>query len=107
MDPVAPQPDDRMTDKEQEALAAGDYFEVSGSRGWSAVSTVMARHIQRELDRLVPRRWIQFVDLSGATVRIRPADIRLVGQCSTDQRAFRRAFDRALDAEDEEWGRSK
>ncbi len=40
------------------------------------VSTVMARHIERELDRKPRRQWIKFVDVAGARVRIRASVIK-------------------------------
>ncbi len=88
-----------------EVPAPADYFAVNatGRRMWP-VSTRMATHILRELDRWFPPRWIRFVDLSGAAIQVRPREIVDVTQCSADQRAQRREFWRAIDREeDAEW----
>lgn len=97
-----PQPTGTMgkNEKEKEIPAAEDYFAINGRNcGWWPVSTTMARHVLRQLDRVIPPRWIQFVDLSGATVRVRPDEIADVTQCSAEQRASRRAFRDALQEE--------
>lgn len=88
-----------------EVPAPVDYFAISATdrRMWP-VSTRMAAHILRELDRWFPPRWIRFVDLSGAAIQVRPREIVDVTQCSADQRALRREFWRAIDREeDAEW----
>jgi hypothetical protein len=90
----------------EEVPAPVDYFIVGATEHrWWPVSTPMARHVLRQLDRLVSPRWIRFVDLSGATVQIRPGEIVDVTQCSAEQRAWRRWFDRTLREEYEngEW----
>ncbi|HEX7917812.1 MAG TPA: hypothetical protein VF454_00335 [Gemmatimonadales bacterium] len=95
-----------MTDKEKEATqvpaAPLDYFVVTTrSCAWWPVSTVMARHIERQLDRLIPTRWIRFVELSGATILVRADEIIDIAQCSADQRAERRAFGALMQQERE------
>lgn len=99
-----------MTDKEKEVTQvpapALDYFAVNTkSCGWWPVSTVMARHIARQLDRMIPTRWIRFVELSGATILVRAEEITDITQCSADQRAERRAFGALMqrEREDERW----
>jgi hypothetical protein len=80
-----------------EVPAPVDYFIIGTTdQRWWPVSTPMARHILRQLERLIPPRWIRFVDLSGATVQVRPGEIVDVTQCSAEQRAWRRRFDRFL-----------
>jgi hypothetical protein len=90
---------------EKKVPVAEDYFAINGKHcGWWAVSTPMARHVLQQLDRMIPPRWIHFVDLSGATVRVRPSEIADVTQCSKEQRAARRALGAALDEErDDRW----
>jgi len=89
-----------MAKEEKEVPVAGDYFAINGKNcGWWPVSTPMARHVMRQLDQVIPPRWIHFVDLSGATVRVRPSEIADVTQCSAEQRASRRAFNAALNDE--------
>jgi hypothetical protein len=50
------------------------------------VSPVMAKHIERELDRRRPRHWITFVDVSGARIRIRTSAIEGLEQSSLETR---------------------
>ncbi len=89
-----------MAKEEKKVPGAQDYFAINGRNcGWWPVSTPMARHVLQQLDRMIPPRWIHFVDLSGATVRIRPSEIADVTQCSAEQRASRRAFTALLDEE--------
>lgn len=88
-------------ENEEERTVAEDYFAINArNRSCWLVRTPMARHVLLQLDRVIPPRWIHFVDMSGASVRIRPAEIIAVTQCSAEQRAARRAFDEALDKEE-------
>jgi hypothetical protein len=50
------------------------------------VSTLMARHIERELDRWPRRRWITFVDVAGGRVKVRPDLIDCLEQSSIEVR---------------------
>lgn len=50
------------------------------------VSTFMARHIERELDRWPRRRWITFVDVAGGRVKVRPDLIDCLEQSSIEVR---------------------
>ncbi len=52
-----------------------DHHIVATTKFNYIVSTVMARHIERELDRKPRRQWIKFVDVAGARVRIRASVI--------------------------------
>ena len=78
---------------------AGEYFVVSGDCGIWYVSTEMVRHIEACLDAVPRPRWVKFVDLSGARVRVRTRQIDYLYQCTADQRAAERTFFRALDQE--------
>ena len=78
---------------------AGDYFVVSGDRCTWCVSTEMARLIEAHLDAEPPARWVRFVDLTGARIRLRTRLIESITQSAADQRASRRAFHRMLDRE--------
>ena len=93
-------------ERRDEVPAPVDYFAIGATDcRWWPVSTRMAAHVLRELDRFIPPRWIHFVDLSGATVRVRTREILDVTQCSAAQRADRRRFhDRLRDEHNnEEW----
>jgi hypothetical protein len=50
------------------------------------VSPVMARHIEQELDRRRRPKWITFVDVSGARVRILASSIEMIEQSSLETR---------------------
>ena len=78
---------------------AGDYFLVSGDCCTWCVSTEMARLIEAHLDAEPPARWVRFVDLTGARIRLRTRLIESITQSAADQRASRRAFHRLLDRE--------
>jgi hypothetical protein len=79
--------------------AAGDYFVVSSEFGTWYVSTEMARFIEACLEVEPPLRWVKFVDLTGARIRLRARLIESVSQSSAEQRACDRAFHRSLGRE--------
>ena len=73
----------------------GDYFVVgTQSQDWY-VSRDMARFVEACLDQVPVPRWIAFVDLTGARVRLRARLVLSVCQCTAEQRAQARAFGRA------------
>ena len=91
----------RSEDPERIPPGAGDYFIIqSRDSSWFYVSTVMARAIDRRLDRFFRPRWITFVDLAGSRIRLRADDIISVVQSTHAQRVDGRAFDRDRHAED-------
>jgi hypothetical protein len=53
------------------------------------------------VSRRVPE-WVVFVDLSGSRVRVRSAEIRMIVESRSEQRAFDRALERRLDGESTE-----
>ena len=57
-----------------------------------AVSTVMARHVERQLDRWPRPKWVTFVDLSGARIRVRTAAIEGMEHSTPESRELRRRF---------------
>lgn len=68
-----------------------EYHWVLTQRGRWPVTIVMLRHVERELARWPRPRWITFVDLSGARVRIRSRVIEGFEQSTPESRAlFRR-----------------
>jgi hypothetical protein len=79
--------------------AADGYFVVSGDCCTWYVSTTMARFIEQCLDARPRPKWVKFVDLTGARVRLRARQIEYVCQCTADQRAAERAFFRSLKRE--------
>jgi hypothetical protein len=64
------------------------------------VSTAMARHIERELDRWPRPRWIAFVDVAGARYRVRAEAIEAIEQSTPESRALLRRFRDERDRED-------
>ena len=86
---------------------SGTYFTVAGNHNIWYVSTEMARHIEACLDAEPRPAWIRFVDVTGASVRVRSKDIEYVQQSTPEQRAHERAFHRAMRQEqkaDRDWG---
>lgn len=82
---------------DSEPLAGpGDYFIVHARHEWWRVSTVMARFIEQVLDADPRPRWVVFVDLVGSRVRTKVDDVTHIEQCTAEQRATARAFQRSL-----------
>ena len=77
----------------------GDFFVVSTEGDTWCVSTEMARHIDACLDAEPLPRWIVFVDVTGARVRVRSDRIESLTQRSAEQRAISRAFERMAQEE--------
>jgi len=64
------------------------------------VSTVMARHIERELDRWPRPRWITFVDVSGARVKVLARLIEGFEQSSVETRELWRHWRKQREREE-------
>jgi hypothetical protein len=76
-----------MTEQlKQTVLLHRDHHIVVTTQFSYIVSGVMARHIERELDRRRRPVWVTFVDVSGARVRIRSSVIEGVEQSSLETR---------------------
>ncbi|HJQ65160.1 MAG TPA: hypothetical protein VJ816_02230 [Gemmatimonadales bacterium] len=76
------------------ADALGDFFVVSTEWDTWCVSTEMARHIDACLDADPIPRWVTFVDVTGARVRLRADSVESLTQRSIEQRAIGRRFER-------------
>jgi uncharacterized protein with PIN domain len=78
---------------ERESLKAWypEYFVVRASQDW-IVSTETAREIARVLQRRVKPRWIRFVDITGATVRLQVSYIGYLKQSTPETRDHWRRF---------------
>ena len=72
----------------------GDFFVVSTEWDTWCVSTEMARHVEASLDTEPMPRWVTFVDVTGARVRLRAGSVESVTQRSVEQRALGRRFER-------------
>lgn len=83
-----------------------NYFLVVTRIEWWAVSREMAQAIEASLGESPVPEWVMFVDLTGARVRARARYIEYIYQCTAEQRALSRAFQRARSAErkaDADW----
>ncbi len=78
-----------------EPAPVGDYWVLSGDGGYFFVSPVTARRLERELARRWGRRWLIFYDLSGSYTRVLRRHVDCIYECTTEQRALDRAFNRA------------
>ena len=85
--------EDTVEEQEQtKATRYSEYFVLETSAGSWSISRRMAEFIESELDRWPRRRWIRFIDLTGATVRVRLELIRVLRQSSPDIRNEWRRF---------------
>jgi len=84
--------------REQIAPWYPDYFVVRATGDWM-VSRETARAIERALDRWPRPRWFRLVDVTGATVRFRLADVKYLKQSTAEQRALWRRFKKERKAE--------
>ena len=77
-------------------MQATDYFVVCSHNAHWVVSLEMAKFVEGCLDRRPPPRWVRFVDLSGAWIRLRSERIESVEQVSARGREapLLRALDR-------------
>ena len=75
-------------------VSLGDFFVVSTEWDNWCVSTEMARHIDACLDADPVPRWITFVDVTGARVRVRTDRVESLTQRSIEQRATTKVFER-------------
>jgi len=78
-----------------------DYFIVYGAayRQTWYVSRHMALALEQSMDQVPTPEWVAFVDLTGARIRFRTQLITCVTQCTAEQRALAREFERAREAE--------
>jgi|SRR5215471_2880691 len=83
-----------------------DYFLVSAHYEEWYVSREMAQAIEVALSEAPTPKWVVFVDVTGARVRVRTRLIEYIYQGTAEQRALSRAFHRARSAErkaDPDW----
>ena len=77
-----------------------DYFTVGTNLLEWYVSREMAAFIDQWLDQTPPPRWVTFVDLTGARVRVRGRQVQYLCQCTVDQRSLARAMRLAMSKEE-------
>ena len=85
--------------EQEEVLLHPGYHVVLTQQFNYVVSTVMARHIERELDRWPRPSWITFVDVAGGRVKVRPGIIEGLEQSSTETRELWRLWRKQRDKE--------
>ena len=91
---------EKATQSEHEEVLLHPGYHVVVTRQFSyVVSTVMARHIEREIDRWPRPRWITFVDVAGGRVKVRRELIECLEQSSTETRALWRLWRKQRDNE--------
>jgi hypothetical protein len=86
---------------EPERVPDADFFVISGNCSVWYVSAAMARSVEERLDMVPAPRWVTFVDLSGARVRLRARNIDSICQSTLEQRTADRDFLRSLRRERE------
>lgn len=91
-----------IPERERVEVDAGDYFLLYTVEDCFTISGVMAKVIDRQLERWLEPAWIKFVTLNGARVRVRTDRVTGLVQCSKDQRSAARAFQKALREETED-----
>ena len=69
-----------------------DYFVLETDNGEWLLSRNMAVFVESELDRWPRRRWIRFIDLTGASVRVQTELVRVLRQSSIETRSEWRRF---------------
>jgi hypothetical protein len=78
---------------------AGDYFVLETPFSSWYLSVEMARAVDRDLMAKPLPDWTVFVDLAGARVRLRTSRVESLVQCTADQRAACREFNKRLKRE--------
>jgi hypothetical protein len=91
-----------MQEQREESRYA-EYFVLESYAGHWSISRNMAVFVEAELDRWPRRRWIRFIDLTGASVRLRVDLIHALRQSSPAIRGEWRRFkaERQEEAPDE------
>jgi hypothetical protein len=79
---------------QEESPNCGDYFVLETVYSMWYLSVEMARAVDRDLTATPLPEWTVFVDLAGARVRLRTARIESLVQCTAEQRAAAREFER-------------
>ena len=79
---------ERPAEQERERLAAWypEYFLLEAQQAQWMLSTDAARVVERQMDRWPRPRWVRFVDILGARVRVRTDTIRWLQQCTPETR---------------------
>lgn len=79
-----------------------DWFLVVTPGMCYTVSLVMAREVERAISGWPRPRWVTFVDIVGARMRLRTSTIVAIEQCTTESRSLWRRFRADREAEEAE-----
>jgi hypothetical protein len=93
---------ERPAGQERERLATWyeEYFLVDAPPAIWMVSAASARVIERELDRWPKPRWLRFVDILGARIRVRTAWVKSIQQSTPETRELWRRWMQERQQED-------
>jgi hypothetical protein len=80
--------------------ASEDFVYLWGEFGCVKVSHVVGAWVARVTTRPVRPRWLEFVDKSGALVRVRSRHVWLIRDSSNDVRARSRTHDKMMETEE-------
>ena len=86
---------ERQESPDEEESQDGDFWVVYGDTGIFYVSPETASRVGRTLERWLIPRWVTFVDITGARVRIRGREVRSIYESTELQRTRDRSFHRA------------
>lgn len=79
----------------EESVPYGDFWVIYGEAGIFYVTAQVAGEVARRLERWWTPRWITFVDVAGAPVRLRGREIQAIYESTQLQRSRERSFHRA------------
>jgi len=85
---------EQYLDDEEPLMPERNYWVVETQTGYWVVSADTAREVERVIERLWRPRWLVFRDLTGGRRRIRTGTVECLYESTSQQRAYRRAFDR-------------
>ncbi|MFN8652344.1 MAG: hypothetical protein U0133_10610 [Gemmatimonadales bacterium] len=78
--------------RREPAQQAADCFVLATRDTHWWISTAMARAVEAELVAVPAVRWLTFVDLTGARIRLRADQVTCLAQFFAEQRAAERRF---------------
>ena len=85
---------------DEEQPVARDFWVVRCESGWFHVRPPQAARIQRLLASRWRPRWLEFRDVAGSRIRVRPKDVIGMSECTAEQRAKERRQERFLEKEE-------
>lgn len=86
---------DRGDEWHDDVSCDDDYFVIRVSFIGYEVTATTAAEVMRQVSRRLPPRWVGFVDLHGARIRIRSRLITMIHESTATHRQRERDFERA------------